>query len=114
MGLFGQRKGTQILDETQAPEYEYSQRKKKNGKREINPLHASLETRDTYENNDMFNSKMDMIKVDKNCLRCSGNPSLVMQHLKIACLSYTQAPICYANKDYLVSELLRVKARVIS
>ena len=47
-------------------------------------------------------------------MRCSGNPSQVMQQLKIACLSYTQAPISYANKDYLVSELLKVKARVIS
>jgi hypothetical protein len=38
----------------------------------------------------------------------------VIHQLKLACLSYTQSPITYHEKEYTVSELLKVKAEVIS
>lgn len=38
----------------------------------------------------------------------------VVHQLKLACLSYTQSPITYQSKEYTVSELLKVKAEVIS
>ena len=47
-------------------------------------------------------------------MQCSGNMGQVIHQLKMACLSYTSSPITYQEKRYQLSELLRVKAKVIS
>ena len=34
--------------------------------------------------------------------------------MKLACISYTSSPVTYREKNYHVSELLRIKAEVIA
>jgi len=38
----------------------------------------------------------------------------MLQQFKIACIGYSQSPIQYNSKQYMVAELLRVKARVMA
>jgi hypothetical protein len=57
---------------------------------------------------------LDVIRIDKNCVNCTGNPSQALQMLKLACISYTSSPITYREKKYHVSELLKIKAGVIA
>ena len=51
-----------------------------------------------------------VISVDRNCLQCSGNKNQMLHQLKLACLSYIHSPIPYQDKNYHVTELLRIKA----
>lgn len=59
-------------------------------------------------------NKSDVLKVDRNCLSCSGNMAQTMHQLKIACLSYTSAPILYQGNQFKLTDLLALKAKVIA
>lgn len=52
---------------------------------------------------DPLSNEQSTFKVDRNCLSCSGNPSKTLHQLKIACLSYTSAPITHNERQYTQS-----------
>jgi hypothetical protein len=109
--LFGQREARAKLNPALAPEYLPPGKKSKSPTKESG---LYINSQDNYDNNEMFKNDIDTLKMDKNCLQCSGNASHLVQSFKIACLGYTQSPINYNSKQYMVSELLRIKAQVIS
>ena len=55
-----------------------------------------------------------VLKVDKNCLNCSGNMTQTIRGIKTACLAYTAGLIPYRDQEYHVDDILDVKATVIA
>ena len=55
-----------------------------------------------------------VLKVDKNCLNCSGNMTHTVKAIKTACLMYTQGSIPYRNRDYHIDDVLSIKASVVA
>lgn len=66
-----------------------------------------------FENNA---SKIDppVLRIDRNCMNCADNKANTLNAIKVACLVHTQSAIPYQGKDYHVSDLLSVKARVVA
>lgn len=55
-----------------------------------------------------------VLKVDPNCLNCSGNMAPAIKGIKTACLMYQQSKIPYQNHEYHIDDILRVKASVVA
>lgn len=108
IGLFGLRKTGQFLN-THEPRSNGEGAKEEASTEEDT---ENVQQIPTVTNSGEYDPKI--LKVDRNCLTCSGNPSQVIQQLKLACLSFTSSPINYQDKKYEVSEMLRVKANVLA
>ena len=52
--------------------------------------------------------------LDKNCISCSGNQPIVLQHLKMACLNYTNSLVQYNSKQYSMDEITDIKDKLLS
>ena len=55
-----------------------------------------------------------ILKVDRHCMNCANNKALTLNAIKVACLTHTQSAIPYQGKNYHVSEVLDVKAKVVA
>ncbi|CDW87687.1 UNKNOWN [Stylonychia lemnae] len=54
------------------------------------------------------------IFVDRNCISCSGNSSVLLQHIKVACLSYQNNPVTYKNSVYTMNEINGLKYTLLN
>lgn len=52
------------------------------------------------------NKKDINIKMDKKCLSCSGQSSMVLSAFKLACLNYSSSPVEYNKKIFEKTELI--------
>lgn len=52
--------------------------------------------------------------LDKNCISCSGNQPIVLQHLKMACLNYTNSLVSYNSKQYSMDEITEIKDKLLT
>ena len=82
---------------------------------------ASIEVRNG-ENRRNSATENDISKVgrnyglflDKNCISCSGNQPIVLQHLKMACLNYTNSLVQYNSKQYSMDEITEIKDKLLT
>ena len=49
------------------------------------------------------------IKVNHNCLQCSGNAMFIRKAFKMACLSYGSSKVNFENRNYKRTELLELR-----
>eukprot|EP00347_Sterkiella_histriomuscorum_P008218 403345926 len=54
------------------------------------------------------------IFVDKNCISCSGNSSVILQHIKVACLSYQNNPVTYKGSVLNMHEINDIKQSLLN
>ena len=54
-----------------------------------------------------------MIRVDKNCVSCSGYAPQILSQIKAACLSYVNSPIEFGKEKLDYSDLISVKDMIL-
>lgn len=57
--------------------------------------------------------KPPVMSVDKQCMSCAGQASVVLSAFKMACLAYTPSPISYRKAIFQRRELLEIQSRVL-
>ena len=55
-----------------------------------------------------------VISIDKQCLSCTGQASVVLTAFKIACLAYSPSPVYYKDSVFTRKELIELQAKIIS
>ena len=51
--------------------------------------------------------------MDKNCIGCSGNSSVILKQLKVACLSYINSEVRYKKESRTFSELNQLRGHLV-
>ena len=54
-----------------------------------------------------------VISLDKSCLSCTGQSSIVISAFKMACLAYAPTPLTYRSATFQRKELLDIQRRVL-
>ncbi len=57
--------------------------------------------------------KPAVVSLDKSCLSCTGQSSIVISAFKMACLAYAPTPLTYRNATFQRKELLDIQRRVL-
>ena len=57
--------------------------------------------------------KAPILSLDKQCLSCTNQASIVISAFKIACLAYTPTPIFYRKSTFSRKDLLEIQSRVL-
>lgn len=57
--------------------------------------------------------KPPVVSVDRQCLSCAGQASVVISAFKVACLAYAPTPISYRKAIFQRRELLEIQNRVL-
>lgn len=58
-------------------------------------------------------SEKPVISLDKSCLSCTGQSSIVISAFKMACLAYAPTPLTYRSATFQRKELLDIQRRVL-
>lgn len=56
----------------------------------------------------------DVVSLNKSCLSCTGQSSMVLSAFKLACLTYTSSPIIFQQQLYSRKELIEIQTRILS
>ena len=54
------------------------------------------------------------IKVNNNCINCSGNASFIKKAFKIACIGYGSSMVSFKNQSYTRAQLLKMQMELVS
>lgn len=54
-----------------------------------------------------------VVSVDHRCLSCSGQAQSVLSGFKMACLQYAPGPVTFAKKNFVRSDLLDVREKLL-
>ena len=57
--------------------------------------------------------KPPVVSLDKTCLSCTGQSSIVISAFKMACLAYAPTPLTYRSATFQRKELLDIQRRVL-
>ena len=71
---------------------------KRNAQSQLEPLKRASKTQTDFEHESSKSpspTRDSVLKVDTNCLNCSGNMTHAIRGVKTACLMYTQGKIPY-------------------
>jgi len=53
------------------------------------------------------------VNLDRNCLSCSGSPSVIFSAFKMACLAYTPSLLDYRGESYNRQQLIELRSKMI-
>jgi hypothetical protein len=71
-----------------------------------------------YKDSKTFQNHKKLVKpvisIDKQCLSCTGQSSLVLNAFKIACLAYTPSPVFFLNEKHTRRELLDLQNKLLA
>ena len=67
----------------------------------------------TKEINESTGAENSSVKLQKRCLSCSGNSSIVLNAFKIACLAYNPGTVGYRGQIYTREFLLALKQQIM-
>ena len=54
-----------------------------------------------------------VVSIEKQCLSCAGQSSVVLNAFKIACLAYAPSNVCFENEKYSRRDLLDVQNKIL-
>jgi len=59
-------------------------------------------------------NKKLQVTLNKDCLACSGQSSIILKAFKLACLSYHSQPIVYKSTTYEREDLIRLNGNMVN
>ncbi|CAG9333357.1 unnamed protein product [Blepharisma stoltei] len=56
----------------------------------------------------------NVVNIDKTCLSCTGQSSIVLSAFKMACLTYTPSPVIFRQQLFTRKELIETQSKILS
>lgn len=67
-----------------------------------------------YKEGKNLKSSKPVVSIEKQCLSCTGQGSVVLTAFKIACLAYSPSPIIFQGITYTRKDLIDIQAQILS